>query len=272
MDLNNLSNIAIKAALSAGKVILDGQKDLVLMEKKKAGNSLASQVLTQVDLASQSTIFSFLLPTCKEFDIALLSEESQDDGSRFKKDFFWCIDPLDGTLPFINNIPGFSVSIALVARDGTPHIGVVYDPSKDVLYHAIKGYGAFRNGQVWKIVSKNRHLSYITDHALELTPNKEKIVEILNKYRLNLGAMELKEWAGGGSVLNAIRVLEHSPAILIKLPKKEQGGGSLWDFAATVCIYNELGLFARNFKRGKLDLNKKDSTFMNLEGVFFKSF
>ncbi|MEZ4955040.1 MAG: inositol monophosphatase family protein [Saprospiraceae bacterium] len=44
---------------------------------------------------------------------------------------------MDGTLAFINKHPGFSVSIALIANDGTPHIGVVYDPSTDTLYQAI---------------------------------------------------------------------------------------------------------------------------------------
>jgi fructose-1,6-bisphosphatase/inositol monophosphatase family enzyme len=56
---------------------------------------------------------------------------------------------------------------------------------------------------------------------------------------------------------------------MLKLPKKENGGGSIWDFAATACIYQELGLPATNFEGGRLDLNRKDSTFMNKEGVFY---
>ncbi len=75
--------------------------------------------------------------------------------------------------------------------------------------------------------------------------------------------------AGAGSVLNAIHVLENGPACMIKLPKKENGGGSLWDFAATACIFQELGLPATNFKGGRLDLNRKDGTFMNQEGIFY---
>ena len=54
-----------------------------------------------------------------------------------------------------------------------------------------------------------------------------------------------------------------------KFPKKEIGGGSIWDFAATACIYQELGLTATNFGGGRLDLNRKDGTFMNHEGVFY---
>ncbi|MEZ4955041.1 MAG: hypothetical protein R2825_15855 [Saprospiraceae bacterium] len=86
------------------------------------------------------------------------------------------------------------------------------------------------------------------------------------------GEIEFKWGArnsGGGAVLNAIRYWKMGPACMFKLPKKENGGGSIWDFAATACLYQELGLPATNFAGGKLDLNRKDSTFMNHEGVFY---
>ena len=54
----------------------------------------------------------------ERYDLALLTEELEDDGSRHVKDYFWCIDPIDGTLPFTQKKPGYGVSIALVARDG----------------------------------------------------------------------------------------------------------------------------------------------------------
>jgi 3'-phosphoadenosine 5'-phosphosulfate (PAPS) 3'-phosphatase len=69
--------------------------------------------------------------------------------------------------------------------------------------------------------------------------------------------------------LNSIMVLENGPACMLKFPKKESGGGSIWDFAATTCIYQELGLAATNFEGGRLDLNRKNSTFMNHEGIFY---
>ena len=58
-------------------------------------------------------------------------------------------------------------------------------------------------------------------------------------------------------------------SLYVKASKKESGGGSIWDFAATACIYQELGLPATNFEGGRLDLNRKDGTFMNHEGVFY---
>ncbi len=269
MNLEQLTNIAIEAALSAGKVIQKYMNEDVLVEKKEGGASYASQVVTVVDIECEKAILSHLLPTCYEFDLALLSEETEDDGSRFEKDFFWCIDPMDGTLPFINKHPGFSVSIGLVAKAGTPHIGVVFDPSTNTLYHASKGNGAFKDGSPWEIRHRNNHLTYVTDRKLNDTPRAAEIETLLHKNAEGLNLKGVKEIAGAGAVLNAILVLENGPACMFKFPKKESGGGSLWDFAATACIYQELGLPATTSAGGRLNLNRNNGTFMNHEGVFY---
>lgn len=272
MNLLQLKNIAIKAAFAAGATIQQYMNKDVLVEKKKEGTSYASQVITAVDRECELVILSHLLPTCREFNLALLSEETEDDGSRFEKDYFWCIDPMDGTLAFINKQPGFSVSIALVARDGTPYIGVVFDPSTGTMYHAVKGNGAYKNDRAWEIKHTNDYLTYVTDRKLKDTPHSDEIKRLLHenveKFKLN----GVKEINGAGSVLNGILVLENGPACMLKLPKKERGGGSIWDFAATACIYQELALVATNFEGGKLDLNKENDTFMHHEGIFYSNF
>ncbi|SDW91731.1 3'(2'), 5'-bisphosphate nucleotidase [Lutibacter oricola] len=272
MDLQHLNKIAIKAALSAGKIIQKYMNDDILVSKKNAGTSIASQVVTEVDLACEKAILTLILPTCKQFNLALLSEETEDDNSRFEKDYFWCIDPLDGTLPFINKHPGFSVSIALVAKDATPQIGVVFDPSTNNLYNAIKGNGVFKNNKPLIINNTNKHLTYVTDKKLSDTPRSTEIKEILDKKAEKLSLTGVKEISGSGSVLNAIHVLENGPSCMFKFPKKENGGGSIWDFAATACIFNELKLSATNFNQKKLDLNKQNGSFMNHEGVFYSNF
>ncbi|MEL6842696.1 MAG: inositol monophosphatase family protein [Bacteroidota bacterium] len=272
MDFKQLADIAIEAALAAGKIIQQYMEEEVVVEQKQGGASYASQVVTKVDRESEAVILARLLPTCETHDLALLSEESEDDGSRLEKDFFWCIDPMDGTLAFINKRPGFSVSIALVGQDGTPYIGVVYDPSTENLYHAIKGQGALKNRKPWEIQRANERLTYVTDRKLQDTPRKDEIVSFLDE---KIEAFGLKGWQeidGAGAVLNAIRVLENGPACMLKFPKKTKGGGSVWDYAATACIYQELGLPATNFAGGRLDLNRGEDTFMNHEGVFYRNF
>jgi len=57
----------------------------------------------------------------------------------------WVIDPLDGTTNYAHGYPCFCVSIG-VEREGTRTVGVLYDPMRDELFHAVRGEGAFRNG------------------------------------------------------------------------------------------------------------------------------
>lgn len=269
MDFIGLKNIAVDAALAAGKIIRASTNEDIAVNKKEGMKSFAAQVVTEVDLKCEKVILEHLGPVSQKYDLAILSEETKDDGSRFEKDYFWCIDPMDGTLAFINKYPGFSVSIALIEKDGIPMIGVVYDPSEDNLYYAVKGIGAFKNNDPWEINPKNKHLTYVTDRKLSLTPKADDLQEIMDQYVLELKLDGIKEIDGAGSVLNGIRVLENGPACMMKPPKEQEGGGSIWDYAAIACIFQELSLPATNFIGGQLDLNRVGSCFMNHEGVFF---
>lgn len=261
MNFDQLLVAAIEAAETAGKMIARTRPQNV--QRKEGGESLASQVLTEVDEKSQQMILEILAPTFAEFDLALLTEESEDDHSRFEKEFFWCIDPIDGTLPFIDGIPGYSVSIALVARDGTPHIGVIYDPVEHNCWHAMKGGGIFKNGQPWLFRDHGSRLQLITDRSFK---NHPRFFQCLEKLELDEAAQVRMT---GGAAMNAIWVLENAPACYFKFPKVGKGGGSLWDFAATACLFEEAGAVATDFFGDPLDLNRADSTFMNHRGILF---
>ena len=271
MNLEALTKIAIRAARAAGRLVRErATEDLeVALKTRTGGTSYAAQVVTEVDRACETLILTHLQPTLRTHRLALLSEETADDGSRFERDYFWCIDPLDGTLPFLRRQPGYAVAIALVAHDGTPHLGVVYDPTTDTLYHATRGGGVFKNGAVWQIERTNNHLTYVTDRPLAETPRRAEIEQLLAARAAELGLSGVRELAGGGSVMNAIRVLEHGPSCLLKFPKPERGGGGIWDFAATAGIFHELRLPATDFAGQPLDLNRPDGVFMNHRGVFF---
>ena len=149
---------------------------------------------------------------------------------------------------------------------------MVYDPSRKNLYYAIKGKGAFKNDSSFKVDKNNNYLTYVTDKKLSETPKTSEIVEILNQKLNELGLEHYQEISGSGAVLNAILVAENHPACMLKFAKTEKGGGSIWDFAATACIFKELGLTATDFQGHKLDLNRKESTFMNEKGIYFSNF
>jgi 3'(2'), 5'-bisphosphate nucleotidase len=72
----------------------------------------------------------------------ILSEEEPDDADRLSRSRVWIIDPLDGTMEFINRFDEFAVMIGL-AVDGTASLGIVYQPVTEKLYYATSGSGAF---------------------------------------------------------------------------------------------------------------------------------
>ncbi|MEM7152813.1 MAG: inositol monophosphatase family protein [Myxococcota bacterium] len=270
-DLQALAQVAADAARQAGRYIATARPETV-MHKPDIG-SPAAQVVTEVDQRSQDIIVGLLTPTLARYDLALLTEETPDDGVRHTKDYFWCVDPLDGTLPFIEATPGYSVSIALVAHDGTPQIGAIVDPVTGTEYLAIRGQGSFRDGQPWPEPTAPRGdtLSIFGDRSFRDHPRRDEFVRELEALGAELGYRAVTVHTNSAAVMNACHVLEHPPACYFKLRKPEAGGGSLWDFAATACLFHEADAPATDIHGQPLDLNRADGTFMNHRGVCYAS-
>lgn len=270
--LSELTKIAIIAAEEAGTLISSfTTKNIEIFHKATGGASEASQVVTEVDLLSQNTILKHINKTLIPYDLALLTEESEDDGSRFQKDYFWCIDPLDGTLPFIEGKPGYCVSIALVTKEGLPVIGVIYDPVRKTTYQGTKGAGAWNNGTQWKSREPNSYLTFYHDRSFFKDHRFDQTKQKLQQFALSEGYSDFKMINAAGGALQACWVKENSPACYLKLPKKSIGGGSLWDFSASAAILNETETSVTDIYGKPLDLNRKDSTFMNHKGVLYAS-
>ncbi len=267
-DLRELADLAVLAATVAGKMIARSRPREV--QRKGAGGSLASQVVTEVDRRSEELIIDTLTPSLERFELGLLTEERNDDGSRTVADNFWCVDPLDGTLAFIEGSPGYAVSIALVGSDGTPLIGVVYDPVEATLLHAISGAGAFRDGHPWPTepFAEGEELHVFADRSFLALADHDALRDALDQVARDVGLSGLRLEVTAGAVMNACGVLAHPPACYFKFPGPS-GGGSLWDFAATACLFREIGAVATDIKGRPLDLNRADSTFMNHRGVLF---
>ena len=89
-------------------------------------------------------INSYLIEKVKEhYPTHAVDGEEEESG---KSNFVWVCDPVDGTAMYARHIPVAVFSLALVI-DGVPNVGVVYDPFTDSLYTAIKGKGAYKNGE-----------------------------------------------------------------------------------------------------------------------------
>jgi 3'-phosphoadenosine 5'-phosphosulfate (PAPS) 3'-phosphatase len=91
----------------------------------------------------------------------------------------------------------------------------------------------------------------------------------LETYAHSIGLKKLVATQFGGAVINACHALENSPGCHFKFAKPQEGGGSLWDYAATACLYEEAGAVVSDVHGEPLDLNRPDSTFMNHRGAVY---
>jgi len=139
--LEEIFNLSLVAAQTAGKYIYS-QFDRELHIDYKGRTNM----VTQVDREAESRIITLIQNNFP--DHRILAEESQ--AVKSASPYRWIIDPLDGTTNFIHGFPVFAVSIA-VEFNGEIITGVVYDPSRNELFSAIKNGGAYLNKRPIKV-------------------------------------------------------------------------------------------------------------------------
>jgi myo-inositol-1(or 4)-monophosphatase len=145
--MHPMLNTAVKAARRAGALINRASGDL---DRIPVQDKTCNDFVTEVDRAAEAAIIEVLHEAYPKH--AILAEESGRTGA---SDYVWIIDPLDGTTNFLHGLPQFSVSIALVER-GVPTQAVVYDPSRNELYTASRGAGAFLNDRRLRVSKRTR--------------------------------------------------------------------------------------------------------------------
>ena len=144
-------NVAVRAARAAGAIINHASLDLegVRVAQKRLGD-----FVTEVDKASEAAIIETLLSAYPQHGI--LAEESGAERGAQGAEYVWIIDPLDGTTNFIHGFPVYCISIALAVR-GRVEQAVIYAPTRNDLFTATRGRGAFMNNRRMR-VSRRRHL------------------------------------------------------------------------------------------------------------------
>lgn len=128
-----------QAARMGGRVLLDWQGRI--NPREKAPKDLVSEA----DLASQQAIYEIIHRAFPNHDF-LGEEGDPSENAQLESEFRWIVDPLDGTINYVHRLPAFSVSVALECR-GEVQVGVVYDPIADECFSAVRGAGAFLNGE-----------------------------------------------------------------------------------------------------------------------------
>lgn len=131
--------VAVELARAAGAVLLEHYYSPFLVEQKINALDELEEV-TAADREANELIVGRLQAEFPEDGI--LAEESTDTDRRLEKDRVWLIDPMDGTKNFIARDGDFAVQIGL-AIGGESILGVVYQPTRKVLYRAVRGGGAW---------------------------------------------------------------------------------------------------------------------------------
>lgn len=203
--------------------------------------------LTEADTLSNAIICDALQ---KQFPtLPLMSEENEQIPYERRKhwEYYWCIDPIDGTKEFIKKNGEFTVNIALIYKE-TPVLGVVYAPALEEMYWAKKGEGAFKNDQKLPlhvnsaseeklyVVASQSHLSAETQAFIDALPTKH--IEQVSK----------------GSSLKLCMVAEGVADIYPRLAPTME-----WDTAAADAIVREAGKMTYGYESNlALMYNKTD--------------
>lgn len=217
---------AIFAAKTAGYLIEDAaQKKTDLHIEAKAKNDF----VTAIDKESENCIKNILRERHPDFEF--MAEETSE-GKHIPDTPYWVIDPIDGTTNYIHRFPAYCVSIALCEQT-RPMVGVIYDPTRNELFHAVRGQGAYLN-DVPISVSGCTHLS----DGLIATGFPFRNYRIMKKY---LRCFE--------EILRACQGIRRPGAAAIDLAYVACGrldgfwehGLHPWDAAAGVVIIEEAG-------------------------------
>ena len=232
---NNLA-LAKKAALEAGRVAMSYFQTSTYEIKDKSFNN----PVTTADHKANKIIKDILFQD--HLGYGWLSEETVDSEDRLSKDYVWVVDPIDGTKEFIEGIPQFSISIALVYL-GNPIIGVIYNPSTDELFSASKGMGSFYNDKKVKCIEANKEL-------IALVSRSEMKRGLWDNYKKNF-----KELRPIGSVAYKIGLIGAGKADIFATlrPKNE------WDICAGHCIINESGGVLLDLYGKSIKYNQKNT-------------
>jgi len=221
----------VTIAKEAGNAIMQVYKQDFEVEYKKD-----SSPLTLADKKANDIIEDGLNQLSVNFPI--LSEEGKETPYKDRKnwEYFWLVDPLDGTKEFIKKNGEFTVNIALIYKD-TPVLGVVYAPAQHLCYWAKQGEGAFKNGQklplkiegqrsTYKIVASRSHMSKDTQVFIDdIDTHKEKELIFI------------------GSSLKICLVAEGEADIYPRL-----GPTMEWDTGAAHAIIEEVGMQIRRYE------------------------
>ncbi len=220
-----LLNTAIQAARKGGDMTLRyfGRPGGLEVSRKSQ-----NEYVTQADHASEQIIIETIHKRYPEH--AILAEESGGTGS---SDFEWIIDPLDGTTNFIHEFPVFAVSVGLRVK-GRLEVGVVYDPTRQEMFTAIRGQGAQLDGRRIRVSGRNSLDGALIGTGFPYRTGRKRMPEYLDMFQ------DVMQHAAGVRRPGAA-ALDLSYVAAGRLDGFWEFGLEIWDIAAGVLLIREAG-------------------------------
>ncbi len=219
-------NVMIKTARKAGKSLL---KDFTEVENLQVSNKSAGDFVSRADIAAEAIIKAEL--TAARPTYGWVGEESdafegQDPTRR------WIVDSLDGTINFLHGLPHWAVSIALEYK-GQIVAGVIYDPTKDEMFLAEKGQGAWLNESRLRVSGRNRMIESIYATGLPFAGHSDLPKTLKDLAQLLPTCAGVRRWGAAALDLAYVAAGRYDGYWERRL--------NVWDIAAGVIIAREAG-------------------------------
>jgi len=229
------------------------------IDKLKVQSKKAQGIASEADWASEKLIQKTLAKAFPKDDF--LAEESyfrqEQKGTQprvkslMKKEALWVIDPLDGTNNFLNGFDYYSICLSLLVK-GKPVLGVVYRPSSDEFFFAIKGEGSFK---------KRLNTTNSRKKKLSVTKSKRLLKDsiLVTGFATEKGQSLEQEFTRFKNVMKRVRAVRRLGSAALDLCYVAEGifdgfweiGLAPWDVAAAGLICQEAGVKITNIKNEK---------------------
>jgi len=228
--------MAARAAQLVGQELLKAHQNRHKLDLQVEEKGIDGPV-TRVDRYLEQLAIDTLRKSYKNH--SFLGEEfGFQEGKGHDADWCWIIDPLDGTLNFINGVPHFCISIAVQHKGITQH-GVIYDPVKDELFSASRGRGAMMNQRPIRVNVKDslENTFMSVGHAYRAKRNGEVISYAKNHFDSLLNVTE----AGAQYRRTGSAALDLAYVAAGRFDAYFELGLKPWDIAAGELIVKEAG-------------------------------
>ena len=226
-------DFAVKTVRAAGELILKYfQREHEVREKGR------NNPVTSADLAADAYLRETIARAYP--DDGWLSEETADSPDRLARKRVWVVDPMDGTKEFVQGLPEFAVSVALVEEE-KPKLAVVYNPARDDLFAAEAGHGAFRQNSRIQISERA-----VLQQLRILGSRSEATKKLLDPLR-EWGNVEL---VGSIAYKLALVAAQDGDITVSFRPKNE------WDICAGTLLVSEAGGIVTDLRGNALRFNQ----------------